>query len=191
MIKSYLFLLTVFTISLCLISRIDSFDPSSVSADEKKGWCTEQTAVCDNYCKDNGTTGATTNTCDYDKLTYSCVCADGKSPDPSLYTMPVDYFKCSSDQQNCTAKCGAANPDCVKACTGNCAATLSKYYDTCNHYKISRAEKRNTKKNKSLNDSDLEQAFIKIISIQKISNYIANAIDDLNDHAELSLTFCV
>ncbi|CAG8653246.1 13847_t:CDS:2, partial [Racocetra persica] len=56
---------------------------------------------------------------------------------------------------------------------------------------ISRAEKRNAKKNKSLDDSDLEQAFIEIISIQEISNYIANAIDDLNDHAELSFTFCV
>ncbi|CAG8660528.1 12100_t:CDS:1, partial [Dentiscutata heterogama] len=67
----------------------------------------------------------------------------------------------------------------------------SKYYDTCNCCRISRAEKRNAKKNKSLDDSDLEQVFIEIISIQKINNYIANAIDDLNDYAELSLTFCV
>ncbi|CAG8783215.1 7266_t:CDS:1, partial [Cetraspora pellucida] len=56
---------------------------------------------------------------------------------------------------------------------------------------ISRAKKRNAKKNKSLDDSDLKQAFIKIISIQKISNYITNIINDFNDHAELSLIFRV
>ncbi|CAG8786521.1 43781_t:CDS:2 [Gigaspora margarita] len=85
-------------------------------------------------------------------------------------------------------------PTC-STCTGilssNAFIFKGKNYDTCNHCRTSRAEKRNTKKNKLLNDSDLEQMFIEIISIQEISNYIANAIDDLNDYAELSLTFCV
>ncbi|CAG8810508.1 21104_t:CDS:2, partial [Gigaspora rosea] len=78
-----------------------------------------QTAVCDNNCKDNGTTGATTNTCDPIQFNYACVCSDGKSPDKTMYNMPVDYYKCISDQQDCTRKCGAANQACVNNCSGN------------------------------------------------------------------------
>ncbi|CAG8564321.1 10959_t:CDS:2, partial [Racocetra fulgida] len=66
-----------------------------------------------------------------------------------------------------------------------------KNYNTCNSCRISRVEKRNTKKNKLLGDFNPEQTFVKIISVQEISNYITNAINDLDDHAELSLTFCV
>ncbi|CAG8459332.1 3313_t:CDS:2 [Racocetra fulgida] len=42
--------------------------------------------------------------------------------------MPVEYFKCSSDQENCTRTCGPANQDCVNKCTGNCSATMKKTY---------------------------------------------------------------
>lgn len=120
--------MAVFTVSLCFISRIDSFNASNVDMATKQAWCGEQRAVCDNNCKDNGTTGATTNTCDPTQFSYACVCSDGKSPDKSMYTMPIDYFKCTSDQQDCTQKCGAANQYCVTNCTGNCAATIVKTY---------------------------------------------------------------
>ncbi|CAG8515824.1 9262_t:CDS:2 [Cetraspora pellucida] len=58
------------------------FVTSGVSLSTRQGWCTQNLAVCPNYCKDNGTSGATVNTCDPDACTYQCVCSDGRSPDP-------------------------------------------------------------------------------------------------------------
>ncbi|CAG8501488.1 26147_t:CDS:2, partial [Racocetra persica] len=128
MIKSYLFLLAALAFSFCFISKIESFDPNAIPYATRDSWCKNNIANCQTFCRDNGTTGATTNTCDATTFTYSCVCSDGRSPDSNYYTMPVDYFKCTSDQDNCTQKCGPANQDCVNKCAGNCSATMKKTY---------------------------------------------------------------
>ncbi|CAG8719743.1 14917_t:CDS:2 [Dentiscutata erythropus] len=70
-------------------------------------------------------------------------------------------------------------PTC-STCAGNFSLEEFIYkdndYDTCNCCKISRAKKRNAKKNKLLDDSNPEQMFIEIISLQEdtISDIDAN-----------------
>ncbi|CAG8711714.1 7997_t:CDS:2 [Racocetra fulgida] len=58
-------------------------------------------------------------------------------------------------------------------------------YKTCNKCRFTRTKK----KNESVNSSNIENNYIEIILIQEASQYIMNTIDDLEDHAELSLVF--
>ncbi|CAG8504233.1 1269_t:CDS:2, partial [Racocetra persica] len=58
-------------------------------------------------------------------------------------------------------------------------------YKTCNKCRFTRTEK----KNESVSSSSIENNSIKIISIQEVSQYIMNLIDDLEDCVKLSLVF--
>ncbi|CAG8477655.1 3478_t:CDS:2 [Cetraspora pellucida] len=50
---------------------------------------------------------------------------------------------------------------------------------------------KNWKKSKLVSSPNIENTSIKIISIQEVSQYIMNTIDDLEDCAELSLVFYI
>lgn len=68
-----------------LVSAQYAIDPNSVSESTRDGWCQQQTAQCPLICLQTAANSATTssNECDPDSLTYSCVCDNGISPNVS------------------------------------------------------------------------------------------------------------
>ncbi|CAI2168076.1 6519_t:CDS:2 [Funneliformis geosporum] len=106
-----------------LVSKVYSFDPNTVDPNTKATWCNDQTTTCTNICNDNGSGGVSINYCKADTLEYSCVCANGITPNSTEYTQTIPYFMCIADQETCTKNCGPAAQDCVNGCQKNCTAT--------------------------------------------------------------------
>ena len=49
-------------------------------------------------------------------LAYSCVCANGLSPNLTEYSQTIPYFECVEYDNQCVSNCGAANTGCQAAC---------------------------------------------------------------------------
>lgn len=100
-------------------------DPNSVALGTRNFWCQSQIASCPLICTqetaaDNGGSAATlANDCDADSLAYSCVCANGLSPNISEYSQTVPYFTCTESNNQCVANCGMNNNACAAACREN------------------------------------------------------------------------
>src|SRR5271170_4052585 len=54
-----------------------------------------------------------------DTLSYSCVCADGRSPNASEYTQTIPYYICTQVNIECVANCGNGATSCQAACQKN------------------------------------------------------------------------
>ncbi|GAD96034.1 predicted protein [Paecilomyces variotii No. 5] len=73
------------------------FNAGEVSSTEKASWCTGQRNICPKICGG----AAQTNVCDPDSLSFSCVCADGSTPDSSQYKQSLPYFVCEANFGQC------------------------------------------------------------------------------------------
>ncbi|CAG8668368.1 16478_t:CDS:1 [Dentiscutata erythropus] len=67
----------------------------------------------------------------------------------------------------------------------------NKTYKTCAICKATRAKKANTKKNTFANNINSEKTSVKTISIEEISNHIADLISSLEHNAILSSTLYI
>ncbi|ROW07966.1 hypothetical protein VMCG_03402 [Cytospora schulzeri] len=90
-------------------------DPDSVSLDQRKAWCQSETSTCPSICEDQAQTGASVNSCDPEKLSYGCLCADGTQPNVSEYSLTLPYFVCVEYGSQCVTACGQNNT-CSAAC---------------------------------------------------------------------------
>lgn len=102
-----------------------TIDPNSVALGTRQYWCQSQIAACPLICtqetaSDNGGSAATlSNDCEADSLAYSCVCANGLSPNVSEYSQTVPYFTCTESNNQCVANCGMNNNACAASCREN------------------------------------------------------------------------
>jgi len=51
-----------------------------------------------------------------DTLDYSCVCADGQSPNASEYTQTIPYYICTQANNICVANCSNGDTSCQADC---------------------------------------------------------------------------
>jgi hypothetical protein len=94
-----------------------SIDPSSVPLSLRQTWCDSQITQCPLLCLQMPGNSATTssNTCDPNTLTYSCVCASGASPNATEYSQTLPFYICQEWGDQCVAACGQNN-----ACSNDC-----------------------------------------------------------------------
>ncbi|KAF2234950.1 hypothetical protein EV356DRAFT_532236 [Viridothelium virens] len=93
-----------------------TIDPNSVDIGTKNGWCTAQTSSCPLIClQQPGASGTTSNTCDPNSLSYTCVCNNNVTPNATQYTQTIPYFECTESNNQCVTNCGQNS-----ACQSNC-----------------------------------------------------------------------
>jgi len=125
-LKKLLFVTFLFFVIL-FITKVHSFDPSTVNGPTKTTWCSDQMATCTNICLDGDGHQPSVNYCTPDTLAYDCVCSNGVSPNSTEYTQTIPYFACTADQQTCINNCKPTTDACVNACNSkSCAATVIK-----------------------------------------------------------------
>ncbi|KAI1627573.1 hypothetical protein EDD37DRAFT_622658 [Exophiala viscosa] len=119
-------LFTAAVAALAGLTITQTIDPNSVPLSTRQIWCNSQVAECPLICTDqtNGSAATYANTCDPTSLTYSCVCADGLSPNASEYSQSLPYYICTQYNTECQQACGNDNT-CAAACVQNhtCGAT--------------------------------------------------------------------
>ncbi|KAK9238474.1 hypothetical protein V1525DRAFT_341471 [Lipomyces kononenkoae] len=98
--------------------NVSTIDPAT-----RQQWCQSEVASCPLICLDEGY-GYTSNLCYPDNLYYTCVCANGLSPNLTQYSLTIPYFLCTEQVSLCASNCGSDNA-CVSACRQNkpCGAT--------------------------------------------------------------------
>jgi hypothetical protein len=102
-------------LGLMAVVPAPAFDPNSVDSGTRYQWCVSQVSACTNLCEDAKAGDPTTNGCDPNTLSYSCVCQDGSSPNASEYSQTIPYFICSETNNQCVSNCGQDNT-CSNAC---------------------------------------------------------------------------
>ncbi|KAF2405432.1 hypothetical protein EJ06DRAFT_502645 [Trichodelitschia bisporula] len=80
-----------------------NIEPNSVDGPTRASWCRAQTNTCPEVC--NGQTKE--NTCDSTKLTFTCTCLTGNTPNISDYAQTLPSLECD----NWVAQCTAAHPN--------------------------------------------------------------------------------
>ncbi|KAL3479031.1 hypothetical protein BJX99DRAFT_95727 [Aspergillus californicus] len=102
---------------------VHSQNDTTVAADDIDGnvkaqWCVSQMAACPLICLQLPGAGETptSNTCDSDTLTFSCVCDNGQSPNTSEYSQTIPYFLCTEQNERCVNAC----PQTSSSCQTNC-----------------------------------------------------------------------
>jgi len=111
-------LLTGFFGSLISLAASQTIDPNTVPLATRDAWCTSQITQCPLLCLQiPGENSAATesNTCDPTTLDYSCVCANGLSPNSSEYSQTVPYYICTQYNTNCVNGCDG-DSSCQSAC---------------------------------------------------------------------------
>ncbi|KAK6537365.1 hypothetical protein TWF694_011557 [Orbilia ellipsospora] len=111
------FLPTLYAYGLLLlllppINGQTSIDPNSVTPTDREAWCNSQKQSCVLACPDTQTSS---NSCDANDLTYSCVCEDGSTPDLSQYSGTLPYFICQEWKAQCI-DAGANNLEAESSC---------------------------------------------------------------------------
>jgi len=112
------FLLTGVFSFLVSLAASQTIDPNTVPITTRDVWCTSQITQCPLLCLQiPGENSAATeaNTCDPTTLDYSCVCANGMSPNSSEYSQTVPYFICTQYNTNCVNSCNG-DSSCQSAC---------------------------------------------------------------------------
>ncbi|KLJ09451.1 hypothetical protein EMPG_15128 [Blastomyces silverae] len=116
----------VFALSLLVTGiRAQSFNPDSISKEQKLAWCDAQTAACPSVCK----SFASVNRCSASDLTYTCTCGDGSTPDLTKYKSTIPFFICTET----FAQCIESHPDDLtgqRACKDEqtkCMGTLDPF----------------------------------------------------------------
>lgn len=90
-------------------------DPKSVAQNDRRQWCTAQISTCPIICQQNPPGTTLVNTCDWETLTYGCVCGNGIKPNVSEYSLTLPYFVCSEWGNQCVKGCGS-NSQCANDC---------------------------------------------------------------------------
>lgn len=99
------------------LSPAQTIDPDSVSIEDRNQWCLAQTSQCPLIClQTNNESTTQSNDCDSDTLQYSCVCADGLSPNISQYSQTMPYFICTENNNRCVNNCASGNNQCASDC---------------------------------------------------------------------------
>ncbi|KAK7540793.1 uncharacterized protein J3D65DRAFT_616497 [Phyllosticta citribraziliensis] len=118
------------------LSSSQTIDPDTVTSATRDYWCTSQTSQCPLIClqvyeNSTGSSDPQSNDCDPDTLDYSCVCANGASPNVTEYSQTIPYFECTEYNNQCVAKCSSGNNQCASNCrTQNpCGAQSPKRYN--------------------------------------------------------------
>lgn len=104
-----------FVVTLAVIGHFtQAFDPSDVSGSEKRQWCKQQVASCENLCVDAGE-AVEANTCRISSLHWTCTCTNGVKPNVSEYRQTIPYFICRTNLDNCIKNC-ESSADCANGC---------------------------------------------------------------------------
>ncbi|OJD32824.1 cdp-alcohol phosphatidyltransferase [Diplodia corticola] len=99
------------------LSSTQTIDPDSVSIENRNQWCLAQKSQCPLICLQTNTDATTeSNTCDTSTLAYSCVCADGLSPNISQYSQTMPYFICTENNNRCVTACSSGDNQCASDC---------------------------------------------------------------------------
>lgn len=109
---------TVLAIAATLVAVAQAdyvIDPTSVSKTVRDSWCEQELTTCPAICQQVGDGTTKVNTCDADKLTYGCICGNGKQPNVSEYSLSLPYFVCQEWGNQCVTKCDGSN-SCASSC---------------------------------------------------------------------------
>lgn len=89
--------------------------PDSVPVATRKNWCQNEVSTCPLICQ-QVTPGTTLiNDCDWETLTYGCVCGNNLQPNVSEYSLTLPYFVCQEWGNQCEKGCNGDNT-CASAC---------------------------------------------------------------------------
>ncbi|KAK5109787.1 hypothetical protein LTR62_006520 [Meristemomyces frigidus] len=104
-------------LSAAVAQQTYQIDPTSVSNSTREYWCQQQTAQCPLICLQTNTEANTiANSCDPTTLAWSCVCANGISPNVTQFSQTVPFFECQEWGTQCVSNCGTGNTACQSAC---------------------------------------------------------------------------
>jgi len=111
-------LLAAILAGLLALSHGQVIDPSSVDLATRQYWCTEQKSSCPLICLQlkGSEAGTISNTCYPRTLAWTCVCANGQSPNISQYSQTIPYFECVTSNDQCVNNCGIGDNGCAAAC---------------------------------------------------------------------------
>ncbi|OAX78372.1 hypothetical protein ACJ72_07324 [Emergomyces africanus] len=87
------FALSLYVAGICA----QTFNPASVSQEQKLAWCDAQMASCPILCK----SFASVNICNANDLTFTCTCGDGSTPDLTKYKSTIPFFICTETYAQC------------------------------------------------------------------------------------------
>lgn len=102
-------------------------DPDSVDPSTRKTWCQQEISTCPLICQQVPPGTTETNTCDWETLTYGCVCGNGLQPNVSEYSLTLPFFTCQEFGIQCQKNCNGDNL-CQAACLSDhpCGALSPK-----------------------------------------------------------------
>ncbi|KAF6832479.1 hypothetical protein CPLU01_06162 [Colletotrichum plurivorum] len=102
-----------------------TIDPKSVPLATRKAWCANQKNTCPIICQQVEPRTTLVNDCNYDSLTYGCVCGDGNQPNMTEYTLSLPYHVCQEYGNQCVKACGIGANQCASDCLEDhpCGAT--------------------------------------------------------------------
>ncbi|KAF7514093.1 hypothetical protein GJ744_004418 [Endocarpon pusillum] len=111
------------------------FNSAPIPRQQRFQWCLGQRNACPQICGGE----ATTNNCEENTLTYSCVCSNGTVPDVSAYRDTLPYYICTETFNQCIAthpddaegqvtcqeneKCGTLNATAVESSSSDSSAS--------------------------------------------------------------------
>lgn len=122
--------LAVASASLAAVANADYYvDPDSVPLSQRQAWCRNEIQTCPVICEQTGGRNTKVNECDPETLTYGCICADGKQPNVSEYSLTLPYFVCQEWGNQCVAAC--TDNTCSSSCREDnpCGAQDPKKYN--------------------------------------------------------------
>jgi len=94
-------------VSIVRVAFAQGIDPSTVPQMTRDYWCFQQTTSCPLICLQiPGADGQpSSNDCDPEFLSFTCVCSNGLSHNASEYSQTLPYFICSEINNVCVANC--------------------------------------------------------------------------------------
>ncbi|KAG2415636.1 hypothetical protein HFD88_006827 [Aspergillus terreus] len=111
-----------------------TFNAGDIDSSTRSYWCQQQTSTCPLLCLQmpGASSNPSANTCDSKSLSYNCICSNGQSPNASEYSQTIPYFICTEQNNQCVARCSAADSACQSACRTDhpCGAQNPQRYNT-------------------------------------------------------------
>ncbi|TDZ20571.1 hypothetical protein C8034_v007962 [Colletotrichum sidae] len=126
---------TVFAVAAAFAATAQAdyiIDPTTVPLSLRRAWCQDQTNTCPIICQQTEPRTTQVNTCNYNDLTYGCICGDGKAPNMTEFTLTLPYHTCQEYGNQCVKACGLANNQCASNCREDnpCGATSPTLQNT-------------------------------------------------------------
>lgn len=101
---------TVLALAAAVAVSADYYiNPDSVDPTTRKAWCQQEVSTCPLICEQIPPGSTEVNTCDWETLTYGCVCGNGLQPNVSEYSLTLPYFTCQEFGNQCVAACNGDN----------------------------------------------------------------------------------